>query len=69
MYFSHVGKSMYSLQLERWLDLFGRENVKVSETDNSTWITAEISGRRRGSTDHPPPLMMAQKRFCLDVCG
>ncbi|CAM9312319.1 unnamed protein product [Ectocarpus fasciculatus] len=29
MYFSHVGKSMYSLQLERWLDLFGRENVKV----------------------------------------
>ncbi|CAM9176068.1 unnamed protein product [Ectocarpus sp. 12 AP-2014] len=29
MYFSHVGKSIYFLQLERWLDLFGRENVKV----------------------------------------
>eukprot|EP00903_Cladosiphon_okamuranus_P014093 g13099.t1 len=25
----HVGKSMYAIQLERWIALFGRENVKV----------------------------------------
>lgn len=29
MYISHVGKSMYALQLERWFTLFGRENFKV----------------------------------------
>lgn len=29
LYVSHVGKSMYAMQLERWFDLFGRENFKV----------------------------------------
>lgn len=29
LYISHVGKSMYSSQLERWFSLFGRENFKV----------------------------------------
>eukprot|EP00752_Nemacystus_decipiens_P013821 g12271.t1 len=28
-YFSHVGKSMYALQIGRWVRLFGRDNVKV----------------------------------------
>lgn len=28
-YFSHVGKSVYILQLYRWINLFGRDNVKV----------------------------------------
>lgn len=30
LYVSHVGKSMYAMQLERWFELFGRENFKVS---------------------------------------
>lgn len=30
LYVSHVGKSMYAMQLERWFDLFGRDNFKVS---------------------------------------
>ncbi|CBN74649.1 Sulfotransferase [Ectocarpus siliculosus] len=34
LYVSHVGKSMYALQLERWFDLFGRENFKVVFTDD-----------------------------------
>lgn len=29
LYVSHVGKSMYAMQLERWFGLFGRENFKV----------------------------------------
>lgn len=29
MFLSHVGKSAYFLQLERWIRLFGREHVKV----------------------------------------
>eukprot|EP00903_Cladosiphon_okamuranus_P015279 g14119.t1 len=28
-YFSHVGKSMYFMQIERWIRLLGRDNVKV----------------------------------------
>eukprot|EP00903_Cladosiphon_okamuranus_P014094 g13100.t1 len=28
-YFAHVGKSVYVLQLRRWINLFGQENVKV----------------------------------------
>lgn len=32
LYVSHVGKSMYPVQLERWFNLFGRENLKV-------WVT------------------------------
>eukprot|EP00903_Cladosiphon_okamuranus_P016125 g14881.t1 len=34
LYVSHVGKSMYAMQLERWFDLFGRENFKVIFTDD-----------------------------------
>lgn len=29
LFVSHVGKSMYAVQLERWFNLFGRENFKV----------------------------------------
>lgn len=28
-YVAHVGKSMYALQLKRWIDLFGRDSMKV----------------------------------------
>ncbi|CAN0193841.1 unnamed protein product [Scytosiphon promiscuus] len=34
LYVSHVGKSMYAIQLERWFDLFGPENFKVVFTDD-----------------------------------
>lgn len=34
-YLSHVGKSMYYLQIERWIRLFGPNNVKVWVARNS----------------------------------
>ncbi|CAN0275443.1 unnamed protein product [Pylaiella littoralis] len=34
LYVSHVGKSMYAMQLERWFDLFGREKFKVVFMDD-----------------------------------
>ncbi|CAM9898341.1 unnamed protein product [Ascophyllum nodosum] len=34
LFVSHVGKSMYPVQLERWFNLFGRENFKVVFTDD-----------------------------------
>ncbi|CAM9239969.1 unnamed protein product [Scytosiphon promiscuus] len=30
LYWAHVAKGMYAMQLERWFSLFGRENVKVT---------------------------------------
>lgn len=41
LYVSHVGKSMYAMQLERWFDLFGREKFKV----NSLGATRGEEGR------------------------
>lgn len=30
LYWAHVAKGIYTMQLERWFSLLGRENVKVS---------------------------------------
>ena len=29
MFNAHVGKSVYAMQLQRWFNVFGRENFKV----------------------------------------
>ncbi|CAM9653464.1 unnamed protein product [Laminaria digitata] len=42
LFVSHVGKSMFALQLERWFDIFGRENFKVVFTDDMAVNPVEV---------------------------
>ena len=42
LFVSHVGKSMYPVQLERWFNLFGRENFKVGSLRTAIKSKAEM---------------------------
>ena len=44
-YFSHVGKSVYVLQLRRWISLFGQDNVKVRVTAPRDCVRARVRVR------------------------
>lgn len=49
LFVSHVGKSMYAMQLQRWFDLFGRDNFKVCVCVYFSYrfVVKDIQGERR----------------------